>query len=92
MQLQHGINIVSISFCSNEIYVIIVLKEWFTAVCSEIIFPFKTIEYVEMNSLDNSAVEFFSNLLQENTVDEEFLKDMQKKHSGIGKKFMPFLL
>ena len=68
------------------------LKEWFTAVCSEIIFPFKTIEYVEMNSLDNSAVEFFSNLLQENTVDEEFLKDMQKKHSGIGKKFMPFLL
>ena len=59
--------------------IIAVLKEWFTAICPEIIFPFKTIEYVETNSLNNSAVEFLSTLIRENTVDEEFLKYMQKK-------------
>ena len=59
--------------------IIIVLKEWFTAVCPKIIFPFKTIEYVETNSWNNSTADFLSALIRENTVDEEFLKYMKKK-------------
>lgn len=68
------------------------LKEWVDVNSPESEFPFKIIEYLESNSIKESIPEIFSKLLQENTVDNEFLKDLAKKPNWNWEKVQSFFV